>query len=438
MSKQKLELSIHPEYVEWGTWESLREIVQNALDEDALGNKVSFRHRGDTLTISNKGSRLKRQNLLLGGSEKRGREDQRGQFGEGMKLSWASLVRMGKTVSIRSGDEKWEPRVERSSAFDSDVLTVEISKGKEEDGVTTKISGISKAEWNETKSKILHFSESKRVETSYGAVLTDKAQKGRIYSKGIFVCKDERFSYGFDLLDIKIDRDRRLVDPSSLRWEVLYALRSAVASGGLDPKGLLEAASGEGGEADAMDLEKWVSGSGEFNRKITAAFKEKHGDNAIPVLSIEDSIKAKNNGFKGVLVSTGIAAAVSKETGTIDQVVSKKHTDVVKHYGVDDMTEEQLENLQLSMLLIEKTEIGKQIEASLGRVKVVDFHGEDTLGRHLGDGSVAIACKVLDDRAETVATLVHEFCHDFGGDETREHVRAMEKMFSQIIASQIQ
>ena len=111
-----IELSITPDYVNWGVWESVREIFQNAVDAHDIGNPMSYKYypNQQMLVIANEGASIERRNLALGGSSKRSDSRQRGKYGEGMKLAWASLLERGYTVTIASQGETWKPCIEWS------------------------------------------------------------------------------------------------------------------------------------------------------------------------------------------------------------------------------------------------------------------------------------------------------------------------------------
>jgi len=82
-------LPIKSTYVShWGTWECVREIVQNAKDEEEEnGHKMTVKYERGWLRLSNIGADLARNALLLGQTSKASRDDLRGEFGEGLDLA---------------------------------------------------------------------------------------------------------------------------------------------------------------------------------------------------------------------------------------------------------------------------------------------------------------------------------------------------------------
>jgi hypothetical protein len=83
---------------EWGTWEAIREIVQNALDE-AEAYQYGFDDMG--FFISDAGRGVGVRDFLLG-PPKLKEKWSRGKYGEGMKIGGLELVRAGYPVYIET------------------------------------------------------------------------------------------------------------------------------------------------------------------------------------------------------------------------------------------------------------------------------------------------------------------------------------------------
>ncbi len=94
---------------EWGEWEAIRDIVQNALDE---AEAYRWGYDDEGLWISDRGRGVAVADFLLG-PPKMKPDYARGKFGEGMKIASLALVRKGYHVHIETvGRELW-----RSSSF---------------------------------------------------------------------------------------------------------------------------------------------------------------------------------------------------------------------------------------------------------------------------------------------------------------------------------
>jgi len=89
---------------EWGEWEAIRDIVQNALDE---AESYQYGYDADGLWIADKGKGVAVADFLLG-PPKLKPDYARGKFGEGMKIAALALVRKGYSVHVETiGRELW-------------------------------------------------------------------------------------------------------------------------------------------------------------------------------------------------------------------------------------------------------------------------------------------------------------------------------------------
>jgi len=89
---------------DWGMWEAIRDIVQNALDET---ESYQWGYDDKGLWIADKGRGVSVVDFLLG-PPKLKPEYARGRYGEGMKISTLVLVRSGYPVHITTvGKEIW-------------------------------------------------------------------------------------------------------------------------------------------------------------------------------------------------------------------------------------------------------------------------------------------------------------------------------------------
>jgi hypothetical protein len=89
---------------DWGEWEAIRDIVQNALDE-AESYQYGYDSKG--LWIADKGKGIAVADFLLG-PPKLKPDYARGKFGEGMKIAALALLRKGYSVRVETvGRELW-------------------------------------------------------------------------------------------------------------------------------------------------------------------------------------------------------------------------------------------------------------------------------------------------------------------------------------------
>jgi len=74
-----------------------------------------------------------------------------------------------------------------------------------------------------------------------------------------------------------------------------------------------------------------------------------------------------------------------------------------------------------------------KIEASVASIlEVVDFRSESLFGQ-FKSGKVLIAKRILPDRDETLATLLHELAHFAGQDGAHSHIAFLEKLWKGVV-----
>lgn len=228
----KYELSLSENYVSsWGLVEAVREIFQNALDQEIQysDNKMFYEFGANHLSIGNKASRLNIESLLLGESSKKDDESTIGKFGEGYKLALLVLTRLGKKVKIYNyqAREVWEAKLRPSKKYNGvRTLIIEVQdkyiwQRVPNNDLTYVIDGITFEEKQDIIRSNLRLQErGEELKTRYGQILCDPEQKGRIYVNGLFVSTvDEmRYGYNFKPEHIELDRDRRMIAHFDLTW----------------------------------------------------------------------------------------------------------------------------------------------------------------------------------------------------------------------------
>lgn len=229
----RYELTISPDYVKtWGLYQALREIFQNAVDQQSvdLDNKMSWLYSENTLSISSKKSGLLKSSLLLGNTSKADDKTTIGKFGEGYKLALMVLLRTGYKVKIYNYKYKelWIPKIINSRRYDSKLLVIDVKKhvfkSVPDSDLTFVIDKISNSDFDIVRTKFLFMYKEKPsvIDTKFGSVLTDDSQKGKIYTNGLFVCncQDEEIRFGYDIKPefLILDRDREIIDSFNFTW----------------------------------------------------------------------------------------------------------------------------------------------------------------------------------------------------------------------------
>ena len=230
----KYELSLVKSYVqEWTAEDAIREIIQNAIDEsnrvEDNAMSVEYDPEAKTLTISNKKSVLTHDTLLLGNTSKATDDNMIGKFGEGYKLGILVLTRENHPVVIQNYGlkETWMARFVNSRRWKDEVLTIFTEKSQiwskpPHNNLSFVISNVDQGMYDEVVKKTLflkdvyagEYVEDNYAKTSYGNILFEESEKGRVYVNGLFVTTLEDLKYGYDIKAryIEIGRDRNLID----------------------------------------------------------------------------------------------------------------------------------------------------------------------------------------------------------------------------------
>lgn len=320
----KFELSISTEYVpDWGLVEALRELFQNALDNETMNpeNKMGWQYnkRSGEVKITNKTSKLSVESLLLGRGTKHNRTDTIGKHGEGYKIAFMVLLRNNKTIRVDNygANEIWDVRLVKSRKYKGQLVpTVFINKEpvwkkKPSSDLTITIGGITEEEYKELEVKNLHLrGEEVRAfdTTEKGRILLDEAEHGNIYVEGLFVTNISGLQYGYDFSPkaISLDRDRKLVDSFNVKWSASELWCRAAEQDDKAMEMAVELVNDSAPDTAYLSNMSYY-GKGLFNG-VAKKFYEDNGKDAVPVTSnLEYEAVEKAEMGKPIIVTSEIA-----------------------------------------------------------------------------------------------------------------------------------
>lgn len=308
---QKIELTIAPSYVpSWGIVEAIRELFQNALDQQKQNptNEMSWEYDQATqrLRICNKYSVLTASSLLLGQTTKADDETTIGQFGEGYKIATLALLRSGKNITFYNygAKEIWRPRFVNSRRFNTQVLTFFIDKKAfwekvPSNDLVIEIEGITEEEYEQRiVPSNLHLRDDYAVvaTSEYGDVIS---LPGKVFVNGLFVCDFKPYKYGYNFKpeQLKLDRDRKMVSDFDLRWLASkiwgsLSLRYTDKAIALVIEGAADVA--------YIDSSSY-SNTTALREACYDAFYDTYGEYAIPVAE-QSELDTVPSGYKGIMV----------------------------------------------------------------------------------------------------------------------------------------
>lgn len=220
------QLTLSPNYVpNWGSGEALRELFQNGIDrmnEDPESKfSVTYDPLQRRLILGNPKTTLSKRTLLLGETTKDG-VSTLGKYGEGYKLALLVLIRLGCRVTIENSHEVWTPKIIKSRVFNAELIQIDVTKNKNNDGwLRYIIDGLTPELYSDFQDRCLLFHTPEVFQTDYGRILLDDKFSGKVYCNSLFICTVPNLKYGYDMLPkyIQLDRDRRKVEEFNLTWE---------------------------------------------------------------------------------------------------------------------------------------------------------------------------------------------------------------------------
>lgn len=305
----KYEMSLSPNYVpEWGVVEAVRELFQNAIDQQIVveDNEMFFDYDGvSVLRIGNKKSVLEARSLLMGSTTKKKDDRTIGQHGEGYKVATLVLSRIGRVVTFYNYGmrEVWKPRLVNSRRYDSQILTFFVDKkhiwqSVPDHNLSIEVEGITPEDYEAIKASNLHLQDvGSVIETSKGRILEDERFKGKVYVNGLYVCDYKQYECGYDFKPqyVKLDRDRKLMSDFDLQW-----LSSSMWNTANEPDKLVALA--KEGKADTLySGYQGVTNSSSVYDTAHEAFKREHGENAVPV-SKQEELSRVSSSYKAIIV----------------------------------------------------------------------------------------------------------------------------------------
>ena len=203
----------------WGIPEALREVIANALDEQALTgtDAPQIVKRRDGWHVTDLGRGLRYQHLTQNENpEKRRKPDLVvGKFGVGLKDALATFHRRGIEVSIRSpyGDITLQ-RAAKKDFADVKTLHAAITKpsNSKRRGTDFALKGVADADMAAARDYFLRFSGDRELERTPAGTILERPEDepARIYVKGVRVAIEEQFLFSYNITSTTAQLQRAL------------------------------------------------------------------------------------------------------------------------------------------------------------------------------------------------------------------------------------
>ncbi len=412
---ETINLSISPNYIDWGTWEAVRELMQNCKDSHDKGNKGYVRYETTTrkLSIVNEGAKLERSTLLMGGSTKRDDDTQIGCHGEGYKVALTALMRLGKPVYIHNDDELWVPSIRHDDTFNADVVTITISEAPRTTGsIHVVVEDIEEDEMMEIINRVLFLGygldqgdgtmyydivDSYPLTVYSNDVGTILATTGDLYVRGLYVGKlpHKDWPLGFNFNDLKLNRDRDVPDYNDISNKI-SALFSAMGDEALEWWPLEDLL--DGGVLTKLFYDAYSCSLSDIYGK---AFRKDHGDKAVPYLHGYQKEELEGVGLVPIQASPDAYYFLLRSLPSTCDAIAKAGSS----YKPTDISEFNHTALDVALGVVSDT------YGTVPRVFIVDFVSPSVHVKSVGE-DLYVSTDVASDVAKSIVALVKHLDYD--------------------------
>ena len=399
MTHTRIATNIADQYaLAWGPEKAIAEFIQNALDErDDAGATCSIEYRDGVIVIEDNGRGLSRRHLALGITEKT--ELSRGQHAEGMKIAMMVLLRNGRTVTVKTGNDVIVPAMAdtglgvRCMVFDITESEAYV-KGThiEIDGSEDELE-TAKAHFTEWLPQQM-IDEEQGLSLPGGSIFVNGVRAGTV--QGLF------FSYHLTGKDAQAmaNRDRDNVDMDLFR-QMLRA-RMSKCNEAAATMLLPEIAKGECFETTVSVYQ--------VSPAFTFAALKVFGDNVLVLKPGDNAERAEYNGYKPITVGWGWAGALASMTHSVEEVMAKRSETVRREIKKNDRKRAVVN------VCIKRLEKAGFTDVPLVKISKELLTSAGSPAEGLWDGSVIwLSQDVCDRRRVCLSVLVHELAHCYSG-----------------------
>ncbi len=356
----KIPLTIDKNYCsDWGVFQGIRELLQNAKDADEDGYPMTVEHfpRTARLEISSGRVYVEPSKLLVLGKSDKAPGTKRGQFGEGFVLGVLALMRKGCDVSFRNGDLSWSASFEEPDPghplAGNELLTFKSrTLAAREADFRVEISEIPTEVWDVLKKLFLFITPPARaetLETKRGRLLLNPEFQGQVFARGIFVRKFVNLSCGYDLEGLQLDRDRRFVDEWDLHAKLARLWQEAVeAHPEIAAPKLYEIA--KAGADEVKNLK--YHADDKILKEVRERFTREHGPDAVPVASMNDAKDLEEVGGKPAMVNDLLRELLEKGGLSVTAAKQQLEGTIESRFVPADLVEDEARMLGRLMAVV--------------------------------------------------------------------------------------
>jgi len=443
---------------EWGEWEAIRDIVQNALDE---AEAYRWGYDSEGLWIADRGRGVAVADFLLG-PPKLKPDWARGKYGEGMKIAALALIRKGYPVHVETaGRELWIIFLEQDADGKVQTLAALWRAGGTKVGTRFHIIGYTGSAYedkfavNLPRKDIIAEGPSRLAQPirRFNQLINHAFPNGsRIYVRDIFM-RDFNSPFSYNLWGFDMAPDRHGPKNESDMWLDMGRLWSCVTN-----LKLLEVFMQmvrhppviETEESHNINMSVWDMGHEPVSNKPYAQFVKENasvwreawvnnfGENAVIRTSDRWDGTVKHLGYVSVSVNWNARDTLAQAI-TTDADLVKASQERLRE--VEIIPDERLSTKQRAHLKLARA-ISDEIAAfrKVGGVHAAIIPPASDRVRTAGMYSrtiqeIFIASDQLEQGRSTIDTVIHELAHHSSGAEDleQEHSTDMTKIAARVV-----
>ncbi|MFC1910455.1 hypothetical protein ACFLXC_04105 [Chloroflexota bacterium] len=450
---------------DWGEWEAIRDIVQNALDECEY---YTWGYDSEGLYIRDVGKGIAIADFLLG-PPKLKPDHARGKFGEGMKIAALALLRQGYSVKVETkGRKLWIIFLEQKVNGRAQTLAaIWKPNGSTRSGTTFYIGGYKGSAFEDRFA--VNLPRSSIVAEAPSSITGPYRRKNqlikhtfpygqsRIFARDIYM-REINSPYSYNLWSFPLAADRHAPKNEQDLWTDIGRLWSCVTR--LEQlKVFLKMIKSppllETDESRMVNMTSWdmgiepVTGKeyGSFVKDNASVWQEAWrsimGDNAVIRTSDRLDGMVKHLGYQSVSLLWSVTDVLSKIVATDKEIVktSQERLREVEVIPDDKLERHHLAHLKLARALASRIFFTPPavfvavIPPASDRVRTAGMYSTST-------GEIYISLEMMERGKTMIDTLVHEMAHHRqyrsdgeAADLTPSHAAAMTVIAAEVVSA---
>jgi hypothetical protein len=455
---------------DWGEWEAIRDIVQNALDEC---ERYTWGYDSEGLYVRDAGKGIAVADFLLG-PPKLKPDYARGKYGEGMKIAALALLRKGYSVRVETTDRElwivflqqttngrvetlaalWKPYSWRSGTV-FHFIGYTGSAFEDRFAVNLPRSAIVAEGPSPATQPVRRFNQLIRYDfpvTEASGWYEEGAGRSRIFARDIYM-RDIKSPFSYNLWGFDMAPDRHGPKDEQSMWTDMGRLWSCVTRVELLQEFLQMVRMPpilETDESHSISMGAWDMGRepvtgkdyADFIRENASVWKEAWrrvcGENAVIRTDDRWDGTIKHLGYTAVNIQWHVRDTLARAIMTDKDLVkaSQERLREAEIIPEDRLSRKQRTNLKLARAISEdicRIRRVSAVHASIippasDRVRTAGMYSRTT-------EEIYIASDQLESARSTIDTVIHEIAHHTSGAEDLEqaHADAMTNVASRVV-----